>query len=301
MAKEAPQDKVEVVVDEAKLEQDLAEIVAQGDEVDSPAPAESEAAPVVEDTTNEYEAKALESGWKPQSEWTGAPDEWVDAKEYVGRAPLFKALHSAKRELKQLREGQAQFNNWRERIEKKAREDALTELRAKYAEATEDRDVGAAIEIKDRIKELEAPVQQPQVQEEVPEEFTNWVQDNPWYNTDPELRKKATRIGYALHEADPTMEPAEIFEEVSRTIKERHKDHPAFAPARTARKTAVDTTSRVPAKTPTAPNRKGNVTMDQIPPEARTEGQKMIRAGYVTSKEFIDGYIALGGKLVGEQ
>ena len=43
----------------------------------------------------EVEQRAVETGWRPLTEWTGAPDRWVDAETWVRRGeemlPILKA------------------------------------------------------------------------------------------------------------------------------------------------------------------------------------------------------------------
>lgn len=37
----------------------------------------------------DHETKAREMGWTPKEEFKGDPDKWVDAKDWVERAPLY--------------------------------------------------------------------------------------------------------------------------------------------------------------------------------------------------------------------
>jgi hypothetical protein len=46
-----------------------------------------------EGPTEEVAAKAARHGWKPLEEYEGDPDTWVDAKEFLGRAPLFERIN----------------------------------------------------------------------------------------------------------------------------------------------------------------------------------------------------------------
>ena len=46
-----------------------------------------------------YEDKARATGWRPLEEFEGDPETWVDAKEFLGRAPLFdKIKHQTKKQ-----------------------------------------------------------------------------------------------------------------------------------------------------------------------------------------------------------
>jgi len=47
----------------------------------------------------DVETKARAKGWKPLEEYSGEPDEWIPAKEFVGRQPLYDQIHTLKREI----------------------------------------------------------------------------------------------------------------------------------------------------------------------------------------------------------
>src|SRR3990172_4739307 len=54
-------------------------------------------------TPDSAEASARAQGWKPKEEFTGDPALWVDAKEFVGRAPLFDKIKTQSKDLKEIR------------------------------------------------------------------------------------------------------------------------------------------------------------------------------------------------------
>ena len=51
------------------------------------------------------EEKALEMGWRPQEEWDGEPEDFIDAKEFVRRQPLFDKIEQTTKALKDLKKG----------------------------------------------------------------------------------------------------------------------------------------------------------------------------------------------------
>lgn len=49
------------------------------------------------------ELEAMDMGWRPKSEFNGDEDDFIDAKEFVRRKPLFDKIDSTTRELSNLR------------------------------------------------------------------------------------------------------------------------------------------------------------------------------------------------------
>ena len=44
--------------------------------------------------------KASAAGWRPLEEYDGDPEQWVDAKEFVKRAPLYEQMRKIKKEIR---------------------------------------------------------------------------------------------------------------------------------------------------------------------------------------------------------
>ena len=52
---------------------------------------------------SKIELEAMEMGWRPKEEFNGEEDDFIDAKEFVRRKPLFDKIDSTTRELKQFK------------------------------------------------------------------------------------------------------------------------------------------------------------------------------------------------------
>ena len=52
----------------------------------------------IESTT--LEDKALDKGWRPEDEWTGEPDQWRPAKEFLDRGELMDRISDQTRQLR---------------------------------------------------------------------------------------------------------------------------------------------------------------------------------------------------------
>lgn len=178
-----------------------------------------------EPQVNSVEDKAREMGWKPLEEFEGDEEKWVNAEIFVARKPLFDKVEQEKRSRKSLEKQLEQTNKalrelgeHNKKIAEVAYQRALKELKAAKKDALRDGEALLAEEIQERIDELKP--------EEVPVPEVNpmrarieaWVEDNPWYKTNVEMRNVADGIANAA--ASQGKSPDEIFELVEKKIKQ---------------------------------------------------------------------------------
>jgi hypothetical protein len=145
------------------------------------------------------EQKAMDQGWVPQDQWTGDPEDWRPAKEFVDRGELFKKIEDVRRENKQLRQGQEELLKHHQRVRQVAYEQALADLKAQKKAALADGDVDAVVEIDEKIdetKQVHRQTQTQQVQQAADPDpmFNNWVQRNSWYNNDTAMKAVADAV-----------------------------------------------------------------------------------------------------------
>jgi cytochrome c556 len=75
------------------------------DEVIVPSGTEPTEAPVEQaPQRSDIETRALEMGWRPKEEFEGSEDDFIDAKEFVRRKPLFEKIEHQSKELKQIKQ-----------------------------------------------------------------------------------------------------------------------------------------------------------------------------------------------------
>lgn len=149
----------------------------------------------------EVELQAAELGWKPEEEFKADPanegKKWRTAEDFMDRKSLFDKIDSYHRKVKDLEKGIQSLSQHNATIEQSAYERALRELRSERKQALEEGDVVRAEEIRDRIDEVkeQQKTAQPQPQPGVNPEFLAWVNNNKWYENDPDMRAFAD--GYA--------------------------------------------------------------------------------------------------------
>lgn len=135
----------------------------------------------------DYEASAKAKGWKPQAEYEGDVASWVDAEEFVKREPLFEKIRNQSKELKEMRKTVEAMTTHFQKNVKAATDKAIGELKERRREAIELGDAGAVDKIDEQIAEQKAQVIESKAPE-IPHEVKAWVQENPWFDTDEEMR-----------------------------------------------------------------------------------------------------------------
>lgn len=168
------------------------------------------------------EKKAMEMGWKPKEHFSGNEEDFIDAKEFVARQPLYDTISHTKRELKHLKDSfealKSHYTNVRDFEYKRALETLKKEQKAAIANGDGDR----FVEIDEEIKNVE--VQRAQLQkaqgapaQETPPEFERFLNNNPWYSSVGYMRAFADDYGTKLHAQG--MSPGEVLKEVEKAVR----------------------------------------------------------------------------------
>ena len=169
-----------------------------------------------ENTLSPAEEKASASGWRPEEEWKGDSDDWVDAKtfnrngEFMSRIQKqSKQLDNQSSELDNLRAGMKQLGDHNKKIAEQEYKKAIAALKKEKIAALEESDHAAVEDIAEKIDELKEnkkeleiatkeeaenhPVQRNEVAEDP--HFTEWATQNAWYKDNVSLRGAADAIG----------------------------------------------------------------------------------------------------------
>ena len=181
------------------------------------------------------ELEAIEMGWRPQEEWTGDPDDFVSAKEFVQRKSFYDRISTQTKEIKELRSTIDEFKKHHEKLDEHARKAVLADLKAQKARALEEGNTQALVDVdealvqykiaeKERLEEQEKKQKQVQENPELNPIFVEWKSKNSWYNTDAELTKYANVLANGYVAANPGIDPNEVLAYVSKETKARFKD-----------------------------------------------------------------------------
>lgn len=231
------------------------------------------------------EQKAMEMGWRPKDQFDGEEDDFIDAKEFVRRKPLFDKIEHQNKQVKQLSRALESFKLHYSKVEEAAVQRALQQLKAARKEALTDGDGDRFDLIDDEIKKAEKQLvvieqtkNTPVVEDNEPHpDFVAFQNRNKWYATDRELTDFADKLGLGLHNAG--MSPSEVLQEIEKQVRSRFPNK--FRNARKDDAPDVDTTRQ---------GKQGNrKSEDFVLSEAeRKIMNDLVRTGQMTKEEYID-------------
>lgn len=176
------------------------------------------------------EQKAIEMGWRPQEDFDGDEEDFIDAKEFVRRKPLFDKIDHVGKELKETRKALKALQEHHAKVRDAEYKHALEQLRKEKKQALEEGDADRLVELDEQIAEAKAQeiadkreaVQQAQAPHP---NFVQWVNKNPWYKENAELQVMANQIGTAYAASNPTEDPDAILVYVEKRIKKLYPEH----------------------------------------------------------------------------
>jgi len=193
---------------------------------------ESEEVEIDESTTeiSADEQLARDSGWKPQDEWDGAPEDWVSARQFNRNGEYLRKIHNQNRKIKQLDEVVGTLAQQQKKIFEAGYDKAKRELKMQLREANKEGDDASAEALEERMEQLEKQrtedlaavnIKVEQEQPPIAPEFTTWVQNNKWFISNVPLRKYAETIGTEFAQKNPQRTNVEVYQYVTAEVKKR--------------------------------------------------------------------------------
>ena len=243
---------------------------------------------------SETEISARAMGWRPQDEFRGDPEKWVDADTFVARGeqvmPLLKAQNKKLRqEMDELRSTLDEFKNHTARAQKAEIEQILTTIRQLKAEAVARGDGEALVQLEDqqaralsKALELENPQKkqaQPRISQEDQQIAASWQARNQWYGKDSELTRATDVLGASLVNINPDIDKVELFQQIDQIIRRQY-------PHKFQRKNAG--ASPVDNGRPAA--RGGSKSYNALPADAKAACDRMVKQGVLTREEYVKYY-----------
>lgn len=176
----------------------------------------------IESEVSPVETRARELGWRPKDEFSGDDDNFVDAKEFVARQPLFEKIEHQSREIKQVKKALNALNSHYTQVREVEYQRALAALQASKAEAINEADGQRAVAIDAQIDKAKNDFQRIRQEETAPTandpaEFVSWKAKNAWYEKDDTMRDVADAYGARL--AREGMSPPDVLEAVVKKVK----------------------------------------------------------------------------------
>jgi hypothetical protein len=250
----------------------------------------------------DYDNEARAQGWKPQEEYEGDSEKWVDAKTFVERGDKYVGivkdrLDRTEKRLKYQEQLNNDFKRYMERQEK-AHAAQLNGLAAQLEQERKravsagdgeafDRAEKRLQDVRKQQDAVKIPQEQTQQSGPPPEWAQEWMQENPWYGKDRAATAVAETYAKELREAQPFLEDREFMDEVAKYVKTElpHK----FENKKKTQAPEVE----IEAQT-SVPQTKGPKTYNSMPPEAKAEFNRLAKEGiFKASDEGRAKYAAL--------
>lgn len=178
-----------------------------------------------EKTYSEVEQRALEMGWRPREEFAGEDEDFIDAKEFVARKPLYDKIAQQSKQLKSVTQAVEALKQHYGKVQETEYQRALKALKQERKQALVDGDADKFEVLEDEIKSVERQVDVLKKEQEIPivkeeptihPEFAEWQNKNRWYTDVGYMRKFADELGAQLAN---TMPPAKVLAEVEKAVR----------------------------------------------------------------------------------
>lgn len=174
----------------------------------------------------EIEQKAMEDGWIPPDRFDKEEQgkDFISAEKYLENSSFFKKINAQKHEIDNLKKTVSEINEHNRRVAQREQEELKQQYEARIEvlkqekiEALDEGDNRRVVEIDEQIR----TTPKPQPVNPVNHTFNNWVKDNKWYQTDPELKQYADMIGdgYMAQHPDSALESLYAFVEKETKVR----------------------------------------------------------------------------------
>ncbi len=186
---------------------------------------------------SDIEQKAFTMGWRPKGDYQG--EHFVEAAEYVNRAPLFERIEKQTKEIRELRDLAKSTALHMSNVRKEAYETARRELEARKVQAVQVGDVDNFKKVELQEQELDKKMRadpaimtqeidpaQAQAVQEFNERNKAWFNDNTAENQ--EMKEAAMfidqKLAKAAHEKGTKLSPQEHLKLVEDKVRKLYRD-----------------------------------------------------------------------------
>ncbi len=256
-------------------------------------------------TKPSFEDRAAEKGWVPEEEWSGEPDQWRPAKEFVERGELMDRISSQTKqinrysgEVEELKTGMKALAEHNKKVAELEYKKAMADLKRQKAEALDLGDHGTVVDIDEQMSELKetkqtaesTPTPSSQQQAAPDPALEAWMSENSWYNNDVILQGAADALARQYVATNPGSEgtPSVVLNYVSSAIKQEFPEKFGLGKRRPAATTEPSTAGGASGK-------KGSKkTVAHLDPEQKVIAKRFAATGVMTEQEYVDQLAELG-------
>jgi len=228
---------------------------------------------------SESEQEAIQHGWNPEGV-EGKKN--LTAEEFMDRKVLYDDLRALKRRNKRLEEKYSALDQHYQHVAQKEREKVIAELKAAKANALAEDDYESVVEIDEKLVEARNVPKAETTQEAANEAFSEWKQENTWYDTDPEMRAYADMIGTGYFSQNDKPDLEEVYNFVGKEVRKRFKEK--FSEPQ-KRPNLVEGAN----KGRSAPSR-SKYSVKDLPEEDRQIMRTLVRSGVLSEEKYLKEY-----------
>lgn len=249
---------------------------------------------------NPVETKAADGGWRPEEEYEGDPDSWVDAKTFNMRGELMdrikkqtSQLRGQEKKMEKLEVAVQSLAEQNKKVGEVAYKKAMTDLKDLKKNAHEMSDYEQVVEIDEKISELKDSQKEPDVvdQPEPNAEIISWMDSNDWYKSDTVLRGAADAIADELYNQNKNLPVSDILDMVTDRMKEEFPNKFGKTQRKSTQRTVIEPGE---ASTKAKTSRK-KYTSRSLNPQQREIGNTFVEAGaFKTVQEYVDQLAEIG-------
>jgi hypothetical protein len=244
-------------------------------------------APIVADVVNDdappardYEADARKQGWRPREEFPGDDGRWIDAETFVKRGEELTPFLKASNKILEAKLARVEKRlAAQDKVEQRAYDRAVADLKAKQEHAVELGDVEAHRAVSKELDELKAaPPEKDDAPDDVQAAVKAFADANPWYAQAGEARDYADFIANGKYAPlAKTMSPTEFFEFIA------ERTRATFPDLQDSEKPRARPRSMVEAPTNRGMSR-GQKTFADLPAEAQRMADRFVKMGVVKDR-----------------
>lgn len=229
------------------------------------------------------EQEVVDQGWKPKEDFIkdgGDPEEWKTARQWKKDGELRAKLESVTSTLNQTNSTLKALKSHYEKVKETEYKHALDTLKRQKKVALDEGDSDAVVDIDEQIAATkEAQKEATKVVVEAPQvhpDFTRWVSDNNWYQSDRELRVFADTLGNNYAVQNPHITPQEVLTYVSKSVKRAFPDK--FKNVRREQPSSVEASR---------PASKSTNASYELSPQEQKAMETLISSGHMTKEQYI--------------
>lgn len=172
---------------------------------------------VVYEPKGKQEEQAMARGWRPEEQFEGDKEDWVDAKTFNMKGELMDTISKKTKQIKEFEKVVDKLSDYVNKQDEIAFERAKEALMEEKALALDKGDHYEVVKKDEELKQLDKDIEQAKIdavantRETWQEAHGTWEKDNDWYTSDRAMKTSANVMGANFMKANPDATPEEMY------------------------------------------------------------------------------------------